>query len=92
VALEVPVIVKADPAKARRHAERAASATAADPEPTRVVTAKNPQHLWVTCGSRRRCDVCDARQNRRGGAWQPRILPVCPGDNDEDNPTGKDLP
>jgi hypothetical protein len=52
-----------------------------DHEPTHIVTAKNPQHLWVTYGGRRRCDVCDARQTRRSGAWQPRISPTCPGDN-----------
>jgi len=88
----------ADPAKARRHVERAASGTVTDPEPanddhgpTRIVTAKNPRHLWVTYGGRRRCDVCDARQTRRSGAWQPRKSPICPGDN-EDSPTGEDLP
>jgi len=46
------------------------------------------QHLWreapLPSGTDHRiCEVCLTQQLRPGGAWGPRVSPICPGDDDD---------
>jgi hypothetical protein len=47
-----------------------------------------PQHLWEGTGHVRTCEVCAARQSKRGGDWAPEVHPICHGDDEDDGSRG----
>ena len=48
-----------------------------------------PQHLWLSTSRLWRiCEVCWTAQVQRGGEWTPPVSTICPGDDDDDRPSG----
>ena len=40
------------------------------------------QHLWRGMSLIRVCEVCLAHQFGKGDDWQPRVSPICSGDDE----------